>query len=82
MRPAMNRICAAICILALPKVLTGQDATARFVGSEGEGIGSATLSQTTDAAHGVLSDTGPHVGDMPNQWVDHSSRLRAQVFNT
>ena len=50
--------------------------------SESEGVGDATISQTTDAAHGVLSDTGPHAGDMPNQWVYDGGTLRAQVSNT
>ncbi|MEF9605714.1 superoxide dismutase family protein [Paracoccus sp. PXZ] len=34
-----------------------------------------------DAPHGVLSDGGPHAGDMPNIWVDAEGTARAQVFN-
>lgn len=35
----------------------------------------------TDAAHGYLSEGGPHAGDMPNQYVGEDGVLRAQVFN-
>lgn len=31
--------------------------------------------------HGVLSEGGPHAGDMPNLWVDAEGTARAQVFN-
>ncbi len=33
------------------------------------------------APHGVLSEGGPHAGDMPNIWVDAEGTARAQVFN-
>lgn len=35
----------------------------------------------SDAPHGVLSEGGPHAGDMPNIWVDAEGTARAQVFN-
>ena len=35
-------------------------------------------SQTT---HGLLTETGPHAGDMPNIWVDESGTARAEDFN-
>ena len=35
-----------------------------------------------DVEHGYLTETGPHAGDMPNQHVDESGRLQAEVFNT
>ena len=31
--------------------------------------------------HGLLTETGPHAGDMPNVWVDNSGTARAEVFN-
>jgi superoxide dismutase, Cu-Zn family len=36
----------------------------------------------TDVEHGYLAETGPHAGDMPNQYVPADGTLRAQVFNT
>ena len=61
----MNRILGAICILALPTAATAQDATARFVSSEGEEGGSATLTQTND---GMLIEI--EVSELPaNTWV-------------
>ena len=36
----------------------------------------------TDAAHGYLAESGPHAGDMPNQYVGEDGVLRAQVFNS
>lgn len=35
-----------------------------------------------DVEHGFLTGTGPHAGDMPNQWVGDDGVLRAQVLNT
>ncbi|WP_313349269.1 superoxide dismutase family protein [Paracoccus sp. (in: a-proteobacteria)] len=35
----------------------------------------------SDAPHGILSDGGPHAGDMPNVWADAEGTARAQVFN-
>ena len=35
----------------------------------------------TDAQHGYRSDGGPHVGDLPNQYVDEKGFLRAQIFS-
>lgn len=35
----------------------------------------------TDVEHGYLTQTGPHAGDMPNQFVDADGVLEAQVFN-
>lgn len=32
--------------------------------------------------HGYLSASGPHAGDMPNQYVDAEGNLRAHVFNS
>ncbi|MGP3698668.1 superoxide dismutase family protein [Rhodobacter sp. NSM] len=32
--------------------------------------------------HGLMVETGPHSGDMPNQYVGADGILRAQVFNT
>jgi Cu-Zn family superoxide dismutase len=32
--------------------------------------------------HGFLADGGPHIGDMPNQYVGADGVLRAQVFNS
>lgn len=32
--------------------------------------------------HGYLAPTGPHAGDMPNQWVGEDGVLRAHVFNS
>jgi len=32
--------------------------------------------------HGFLADEGPHVGDMPNQYVGADGVLRAHVFNS
>jgi len=34
-----------------------------------------------DRAHGLLAGGGPHMGDMPNQYVPEDGVLRAQVFN-
>ncbi len=34
-----------------------------------------------DAAHGYLSEGGPHSGDMPNMYVRGDGRLLADVFN-
>lgn len=31
--------------------------------------------------HGYLSETGPHAGDMPNQYVPADGILRSQTFN-
>jgi Cu-Zn family superoxide dismutase len=31
--------------------------------------------------HGFLAATGPHAGDMPNQYVGQDGVMRAQVFN-
>lgn len=36
----------------------------------------------TDADHGFLVETGPHAGDMPNQYVPADGILRASVLNT
>lgn len=36
----------------------------------------------TDVEHGYLAETGPHAGDMPNQYVGADGVLRAQVFNS
>lgn len=33
-----------------------------------------------DAKHGILSEGGPHAGDMPNIFVPESGELRADVF--
>lgn len=35
-----------------------------------------------ESDHGFMVDTGPHAGDMPNQWVDSDGNLRSEVFNT
>ncbi|HXV30526.1 MAG TPA: superoxide dismutase family protein [Sinorhizobium sp.] len=35
-----------------------------------------------DAEHGFLAANGPHVGDMPNQYVGADGTLRAQLFNS
>ncbi|OJF92901.1 superoxide dismutase family protein [Pararhizobium antarcticum] len=35
----------------------------------------------TEVEHGFLSVTGPHAGDMPNQYVGQDGVMRAQVFN-
>ncbi|SED50016.1 superoxide dismutase family protein [Rhodobacter sp. 24-YEA-8] len=35
----------------------------------------------TNLAHGVLSETGPHAGDMPNIHTDADGVARVQVFN-
>ncbi|MDM9619955.1 superoxide dismutase family protein [Rhizobium sp. S96] len=35
----------------------------------------------TSAEHGLLAASGPHAGDMPNQYVGQDGVLRAQVFN-
>ncbi|WP_145110879.1 superoxide dismutase family protein [Cereibacter sediminicola] len=35
-----------------------------------------------DTDHGLMVETGPHAGDMPNQYVGADGILRAQVFNT
>lgn len=35
----------------------------------------------TDVEHGYLTETGPHAGDMPNQYVPADGILRSQVFN-
>lgn len=35
----------------------------------------------TEAEHGYKSATGPHAGDMPNQYVGADGTLHAQVFN-
>jgi len=34
-----------------------------------------------DTPHGLLTEGGPHAGDMPNIWVDAEGTARAQVFN-
>ncbi len=34
-----------------------------------------------DVEHGYFSETGPHAGDMPNQYVDAQGALNAHVFN-
>ena len=36
----------------------------------------------SDTDHGLLVPTGPHSGDMPNQWVGADGVLRSEVFNT
>lgn len=36
----------------------------------------------TSAEHGLLAASGPHAGDMPNQYVGQDGVLRAQVFNS
>lgn len=36
----------------------------------------------TDTDHGYMLDTGPHSGDMPNQYVGSDGVLRSEVFNT
>lgn len=33
------------------------------------------------ARHGYMVDGGPHAGDMPNQTVEPSGKLKAEVFN-
>jgi superoxide dismutase, Cu-Zn family len=35
-----------------------------------------------NAEHGYLAPTGPHAGDMPNQYVPDDGHLRAEVFNS
>lgn len=35
----------------------------------------------SDVEHGYLTETGPHAGDMPNQYVAADGVLRGQVFN-
>jgi Cu-Zn family superoxide dismutase len=35
----------------------------------------------TGTEHGFLNDTGPHSGDMPNQYVAADGLLTAEVFN-
>lgn len=35
----------------------------------------------TGAPHGFLVATGPHAGDMPNQYVGSDGTMRADVFN-
>lgn len=35
----------------------------------------------TDVEHGYLTETGPHAGDMPNQYVPADGVLRSQTFN-
>ncbi|MDP3340983.1 superoxide dismutase family protein [Frigidibacter sp.] len=35
----------------------------------------------TETDHGFLNDTGPHSGDMPNQYVASDGLLTAEVFN-
>lgn len=34
-----------------------------------------------DVEHGYLTETGPHAGDMPNQYVGADGVLKAEVFN-
>lgn len=36
----------------------------------------------SDTDHGLLVPTGPHSGDMPNQWVGPDGVMKAEVFNT
>lgn len=36
----------------------------------------------TSVEHGLLAASGPHAGDMPNQYVGQDGVLRAQVFNS
>lgn len=35
----------------------------------------------SDVEHGYLTETGPHAGDMPNQYVAADGALRSQIFN-
>lgn len=35
----------------------------------------------SDVEHGYLTETGPHAGDMPNQYVPADGVLRSAVFN-
>lgn len=35
----------------------------------------------SDVEHGYLTETGPHAGDMPNQYVPADGVLRSQTFN-
>ncbi|WMT85830.1 superoxide dismutase family protein [Pelagibacterium sp. 26DY04] len=35
-----------------------------------------------DVEHGYLTETGPHAGDMPNQYVNAEGTLNAHVFNS
>lgn len=35
----------------------------------------------SDVEHGYFTETGPHAGDMPNQYVGADGNLRADVFN-
>jgi superoxide dismutase, Cu-Zn family len=34
-----------------------------------------------EVSHGYLAETGPHAGDMPNQYVGEDGVLRASIFN-
>ncbi|GGH51441.1 superoxide dismutase family protein [Frigidibacter albus] len=36
----------------------------------------------SEADHGYMSETGPHSGDMPNQYVASDGILMAEVFNS
>ncbi|OWU67013.1 superoxide dismutase [Marinibacterium profundimaris] len=49
----------------------------------GEGFKTAGGHFAGDAtAHGFMVEGGPHVGDMPNQYVAADGTLKAQVLNT
>lgn len=35
----------------------------------------------SEVSHGYLTETGPHAGDMPNQYVGEDGVMRANIFN-
>lgn len=47
-----------------------------------ESAGNHFAGEDQGAEHGFLATKGPHVGDMPNQYVGNDGTLRAQVFNS
>ncbi|WP_026612674.1 superoxide dismutase family protein [Ensifer aridi] len=53
------------------------DATGGF-----ESAGNHFVGEDENAEHGFLAANGPHIGDMPNQYVGADGILRAQVFNS
>jgi Cu-Zn family superoxide dismutase len=47
-----------------------------------ESAGNHFAGEDENAEHGFLAANGPHIGDMPNQYVGADGVLRAQVFNS
>ncbi|WP_085031870.1 superoxide dismutase family protein [Ensifer aridi] len=47
-----------------------------------ESAGNHFVGEDENAEHGFLAANGPHIGDMPNQYVGADGILRAQVFNS